>query len=141
MRGQNEERRIERVSLPVHGNLTFVHRLQEGALRSGRRAVDFIGQKDVGENRSRAEFEFPPVRKEDAGAENVAGEQVGSELQTAELAVERACQGFGQDGLPDTRRVLDQDVPFSQQRHDRQADRFGLPEEHCADPLFKRLHQ
>ena len=34
-------------------DLSFFHRFQQGRLHLGRRAIDFIGQNDVGENRPR----------------------------------------------------------------------------------------
>ena len=33
----------------AHRDLTLLHRLQQRGLRLGRRAIDFVGQNDVGE--------------------------------------------------------------------------------------------
>ena len=40
-------------------HLVLLHRLQHRRLRLGRRAIDFVGQHDVGEHRSLDELELP----------------------------------------------------------------------------------
>ena len=54
LRGQHEERVGQPVPLAADGHLPLLHRLEQGGLRLGRRAVDLVGQHDVGEDRARA---------------------------------------------------------------------------------------
>ena len=57
LRGQHEERVLHRVVGAADGRLAFLHRFEQGGLRLGRRAVDLVGQHDVGEDRPGQELE------------------------------------------------------------------------------------
>ena len=52
LRGQHEERLRQRIAHARRRDLMFLHRLEQRGLRLGRRAVDFVGQNHVGEDRS-----------------------------------------------------------------------------------------
>ena len=119
LRRQHEERRFEHVGPPFDRHLAFVHRLQQGALRAGGGAVDFVGQQNVREDRPATKLEVPQIGQVDTRAQDVAGQHVGRELQPRELAVETLRDGLGQQGLADARRIFDQEVAFRQQRNDR----------------------
>ncbi len=54
LRGQHEERVGQLVPGAADGDLAFLHGFEQGGLRLGRRAVDLVGQDDVGEQRARA---------------------------------------------------------------------------------------
>jgi len=74
-----------------HAHFPFLHRLQQGRLRLGRGAVDFVGQQDVGEDRPVDEAEVPPpllVFLQHVRAGDVRGHQVGRELDPLELDVQ-----------------------------------------------------
>ena len=93
LRGQHEERVGERMADAADGDLPLLHRFQQGGLRLGRRAVDFVGQDDVGEERP---FEEPALARagravlfQDFGAGDVGRHQVGRELHAAEREVQR----------------------------------------------------
>ena len=53
LRGQHEERIAQAVAHPADRDLPFLHGFEQGGLRLGRRAVDFVGQDHVGEQRAR----------------------------------------------------------------------------------------
>ena len=59
LRREDEERRAERVRLPVERHLPLAHRLQQGRLGPRRGPVDLVGQHDLGEQRARAGTETP----------------------------------------------------------------------------------
>src|SRR5262249_24482407 len=63
------------------------------------------------------------------GADQVAGQQVGRELDAVEAAVEASGDGLGQQGLADAGNVLDEQVAFCQKRDEGQVDDFGLAEQ------------
>jgi hypothetical protein len=48
--------------LPAVGDRKFLHGFQQGGLRFGRRAVDLVGQHDVGKQRPPVELEKPLAR-------------------------------------------------------------------------------
>ncbi len=100
--------------MPPDADLAFLHRFEHGCLRLGRRAVDFVRQNHVGENRA---FEEPElalagggILVNHLGAGDVAGHQVGGELDAFEGKVQRLRQRgnqqrFGQPRHPDQQRV------------------------------------
>jgi limonene-1,2-epoxide hydrolase len=44
---------VEVVALAADGDLVLLHRLEQGGLGLGRRAVDLVGEDDVREDRAR----------------------------------------------------------------------------------------
>ena len=95
LRGDDEERVGQRIGLLADGDLAFLHRLQEGRLGLGRRAVDLVGQNDVGEDRALDESELAPAvgrLVHEVGACNVRGHQVGRELNPPQRQVHRPRQ-------------------------------------------------
>ena len=52
LRGQDEERLFEGVTVVADGDLLFLHRFEQGALHLGGGAVDLVGQNEVGEDRA-----------------------------------------------------------------------------------------
>jgi hypothetical protein len=69
----------------------------------------------------------------DRDAGDVAGQQVGGELQPTDRAVDGAGQRLRQRGLADPGHVLDQQVPFGEQGHERDPDDLGLADQHAFD--------
>jgi hypothetical protein len=91
LRREHEERLGQRVVLAPDGDLVLLHRLEQRGLGLGRRAVDLVGQDDVGEDRARTNLNSRrPVAGllEHLGAGDVAGHQVGRELDAVERQVE-----------------------------------------------------
>ena len=52
LRGEHEKRLGQLTACAADGHLFFLHRLEQRGLRLGRRAVDLVGQQDVGEHRA-----------------------------------------------------------------------------------------
>ncbi len=121
--------------LAVDGDLPLAHGFQQSALRPRRGPIDFVGQHDIGEDRPGVEGELPRFRAIDAAAGNVAGQQVGRELDAAELAGQTAGDGLADERLADARHVLQQDMFAGQQGHDGKPDDFALPQDDAADVL------
>ena len=63
----------------------LLHRLQQRRLRLGRRAVDLVGEQQLGEDRALRQRERVGLEVEQVGAEDVARHQVGRELDAPEL--------------------------------------------------------
>ena len=89
LRGQDKERRRQRIALARHGDRLFLHGLEQSGLGLGGGAVYFISQYDIGEDRAFDELELA-VLVEYFGPGDVGGHQVGSEL----YAVEGETKGF-----------------------------------------------
>ena len=67
--GEHQERFFQGEGCISDGDLFLLHRFQEGALHLGWRAVDFIGQDDVGKNRSLLRRKTTVLLIEDHGAD------------------------------------------------------------------------
>ena len=54
LRREHVERLLELIGAPLNRDAVLLHRLEQRRLRLRRRAVDFVGEDDVGEDRARA---------------------------------------------------------------------------------------
>ncbi len=114
---------VHRVGDPLDRDLQLLHRLQQGRLSLRRRAVDLVGQQDVGEDRPLDERQLPPARGDvfldDVGAGDVGRHQVRGELDALEPQVEDLRQRLDQQGLGQPGHAGDHGMPPHHQRdHD-----------------------
>ena len=79
--------------------MTFCHHFQQGGLDLRRRAIDLVGQHDVGEDRAELDVERLLRRPVDAGPDEVRGHEVGRELQPGERAPEDASDRLSRQRL------------------------------------------
>ena len=132
LRGDREKRLGQPVGGLADRHIPFLHRLQQGGLRFGRGAVDFIGQQDVCEDGAFDKPESAPamfVFIQHIGAGDVRRHQVGGELDAFEVQVENPgqCadhQRFGQAGHP-----FQQAVPPSKDGGEQLFDHLILPDD------------
>ena len=81
---QHEERRGQREGIVADSDLVLLHGLQQRALHLRGRAIDLVGQHDVGEDRTFARREIAGACVVNEGADDVGRQQVGRELNAAE---------------------------------------------------------
>ena len=89
------------------GNLVFLHGFEQRGLRLGRRAVDFVGQNHVGENRAANEGHLPALAGflQNFRAGDVRRHEVRRELDALEFEMENLGDGFDQQASwPDRAR-------------------------------------
>jgi hypothetical protein len=91
------------------GHLPLLHDLQQRALHLRGRAVDLVGQQQVGEYRPEGHIELARRLVVDPCTDEVGRHQVRSELDSLELPADRAGQRLdrerlGQPGTPSTSR-------------------------------------
>ena len=132
LRGEHEKRRRERVMLAGHRDRAFLHRLEEGGLRFGRRPVDLVGEDDVGEERPLHEFELARL-VEDFGADDVGGHQVGGELDAVEAQAEGLGDGVDEEGFGEAGHPDQQHVATGKNRRGHFLDDVLLPHDHLAN--------
>ena len=84
-----------------------------------RRAIDFVGEQEGGEDRAWDKGEFVFLEVEHARAGDVRGHEVGRELNARELAAEKVRQGADQQRLGDAGHALDQRVLADEDRDER----------------------
>ena len=120
LRREDVERLVERIGPPLDRDAVLLHRLEQRRLRLGRRAVDFVGEDDVREDRPRREHHLPPAGRrvllDDVGAGDVGRHQVGRELDARELEVEHPRQRVDEQRLGQPGHADDQAVAAGEQR-------------------------
>ena len=93
LRRENEERIGKRIGLVADRHLPFLHRLEQCALHFGRRAIDFVGQDQVGKDRPELGREFAAARIVDQRADQVGRQKIGRELDALETGLNRRSPG------------------------------------------------
>ncbi len=130
--------------LYVHCYLPLLHRLQHGALGAGCGPVDLVGQDNLSHHRARAKLELLRLLVKVINAGHVRWEQIRGKLDAPKGAPQRAGHRLGQHRLANTRHVLDQHVPLTQQGNHHQldgpfpADNNSVDVAH--DPVHRRLN-
>jgi hypothetical protein len=114
LRGQHDERFVQlmRPTRDRYGPL--LHRFQQRGLSLGWRAVDFVGQQHLRENRTFDEHELPVPRfvfAQDYRPGQIGWHQVGRELSSLELQLHDPSQGADQQSLGQPRNAFDQAMP------------------------------
>src|SRR5579884_1226725 len=96
LRRQDEERIGQLVPRAADGDLAFLHRFEQSGLRLRRRAVDLVGEDDIGEQRAVQELEQTLACRlvflQNLGAGDVRRHEVRRELDAAEAQTERVGQ-------------------------------------------------
>ena len=112
---------------------------EQRALGFRRRPIDFIGQHQLGKDRSSLESELARFAVIDRHAEHIGGQEVAGELH----ALERQSQGLGdrmrEGGFADPRNVFDQQVSARQQTRQTQANLLLLAQNHPIDLSENRV--
>ena len=134
LRRQHEERIGQRPRLAERRHAPFLHRLEQRRLGLGRGAVDLVGQQQVGEDRAGVEHELlaAVALLEDVAAGDVGREQVGRELDAAEVERQQPRQRLDELGLAESGKAFEQHMASSEQRGDDLVDRLLLAEDHPA---------
>ncbi len=99
MCGDDEERRGQDVCLVADGDLAFLHGLEQRALHLGCGAVDFVGQKQVREDRAEVRGEFIRPLIEHLRTEDVRRQKVDGKLHAAKLEINRLGDRLYQQSL------------------------------------------
>ena len=113
----------------------LLHRLEQARLGLGRRAVDLVGQDEVGEDRARLEAEdaLAVLLDEDVRAGDVGRHQVRRELDPVERAVDGVRDGPDEHRLAEAGDALEQDVAVGQQAGQGLADEVALADDDPPD--------
>jgi hypothetical protein len=131
LRGQHVERLRQRVADAGGGDLMFLHGFEQRGLGLGRRAVDFVGQNHVGENRAVNEHHLSALGGllQNFRAGDVRRHEVGRELDALEFEVENLGDGFDQQRLGQAGRAGDQAMPAGKERQQNLLDHFPLADD------------
>ena len=144
LRGEHEEGHTDLTRDAVDRDLSLLHDLQERRLRLRARAVDLVGEDDVGEDGPGVEFERTGLLVVDRDAGDIAREQVGSELDARVRPLNGLRDSSRERGLAGARNVLEQDVPVAEHRGQDEFDDVALAQDGALDvvgDLRERLRE
>ncbi len=125
-----------------HGDTAFLHGFEKRRLRPRRRAIDFVGEHDVREDRSPLEDELALSAgriDQDVRAGHVSRHQVRRALHAGEPEIGGVAQRFDEQRLAESRRPLDERVPLTEETHQQVIDERRVPDEHAADFRLQRI--
>jgi hypothetical protein len=141
LRGQNEERRVQRVGRVAEGDLTLLHAFQESGLHLGGGAVDLVRENDVREHRALARRELPRRLVEHHGPHQVRGQQVRRELDAPERSVHHLGERADRQRLGEAGHPLEQHVAPAEDRHEQALYHLALSHHAALDLLDRRAEQ
>src|SRR6266853_1600657 len=137
LRGQHEEGNGQLVIVPTHGAGQLLHGLEQRRLRLWRRAINFVGQHDVPEDRPRDEGPAPVARGgillDDVRSGDVGGHQVRRELDALEYQAERLGNRADHERLRRAGQAGDQAMAAYEKRDENLVEHFLLPDDNLAD--------
>ena len=133
LRREHEEGHADRPRDAVDRHLSLLHDLEQRGLRLRARAVDLVGEHDVREDGPGVELELARLLVVDRDAGDVAGQQVGGELDAGVRALHRLRERPGERGLAGARDVLEQHVALAEHRGEHELDDVALAEHGVLD--------
>ncbi len=123
--------------LAADGDLLLLHRFQQGRLRFRRRAVDLVGQHNVGEQRPGQKTERTRTRLfvflNNLRARDVGRHQVGRELHAVELERQRIGKRANHQRLGQPGHAHQQAMPAGEKGDEQLLDHFLLPDDALGD--------
>ncbi len=122
-------------------DLALGHDLEQRRLHLGRRAVDLVGEHEVGEHRAQLDVEGLGGAAVDAGADDVGGHQVGGELDAGEGAADDRGEGLDRERLGQAGHALEQHVAPGEQADEEALDGPVLADDDLLDLEERLLEQ
>ena len=141
LRGEHEERFFQFKSLIADRDLLFLHRFEQRALHFGGRAIDFVGENEVREDRAFARGEPAALRIVNLRADQVGGQKVGRELQPGKFYAETLRERFDGKRFGETRNAFEQNVAVGEQADDESLDQISLADDDFAHLAHERAHE
>ncbi len=102
LRRHDKERLLKPVDGTAHGDAVLLHGFQQSGLRLRRGSVDFVGQNNLGKQRTGLEAEDALAVNpftDDVGADDVRWHQVWGELNAVEIEIDCLAECADQQGL------------------------------------------
>ena len=146
LRGHDEERIGQRARLAGDGDLVLLHRFEQRGLRLRRRAIHFVREEQIGEDRPGEIFELQLAFAllEQLRADDVARHQIGRELDALETERQRLREAAHEQRLREARHADEQAVAARKKAHEQQPDDRLLADHDLAefrgDPRVNVLH-
>ena len=141
LRRQNQKRFFELESIFADGDLLFLHRFEQRALHLRRRAIDFVRQNQIGEDRPFARGEAAGLRIVNLRADDVGGQHVRRELQARKFHADARGHGFDGQGFRQPRHAFEQNVAVGEQPDDQPLGQIILPDDDFSKFREKRVRE
>ncbi len=141
LRRDDEERLGKGVRLSVDGHLRLRHAFEQGGLSARRRAVDLVGEQNVGKDGARAKHELLRLLVVNGEPRDVRRQKVRSELDAFEMECQASRERPREHRLAGAGNVLDQEMTFAEQGHERELDHVRLPDDHALHVGFDALDE
>src|SRR6266566_2046874 len=126
--------------LAADRHLALLHDLEQRALHLRRRAVDLVGQQEIGEHRAERRLELAVLLVVDPRADEVGGYEVRRELDPLELAADRLRDRLHRERLRETRNALDEKMATREKSDDDALEQVVLPDDDLLDLEEQTLH-
>ena len=131
----------KRMADAVDGDGLFLHDLEQGRLRLGRRAVDLVGHKNIGENRPGAKLKPARPQVKHVRAQDVRRHQVRGELDALAVDPQEAGDGPRHQRFGGARHPFEQDVAAANKGQQHELDVLALPDDHALRALQQIFDQ
>ena len=141
LRRQNQKRFFELESIFANRDLFFLHRFEQRALHLGRRAVDFVGENEIREDRAFARGEAAGLRIVNLRADDVGGQHVRRELQARKFHADARGHGFDGQRFRQPRHAFEQNVAVGEQADDQPLGQIILPDDDFAEFVKQRMRE
>jgi len=133
LRRDDHEAVAERQALAIDRDGSLLHRLEQRGLGLGRGAVDLVREQQFGKDRAARHGEGRGLEVEQVRPDDVAGHEIGGELNAPEFEPDSAREGARERGLGGARRAFEQDVAARQHRDQHEVDGRLLADHGLAD--------
>ena len=140
LRGNHKKRRRQRMRAVIHRHLPLLHRFQQRRLTLRRRTVHLIGKQQLREHRPLMKDQRLRLRFQRRKTDHIGRQQIGRELNTAEIQPKRGSKRLGKRRLACPRQILQQQMPAREQTRRRQRNHLFLADNNRTQ-LGKRLLQ
>jgi len=121
----------------IDRDLVLIHRLQQRRLSLGSRAIDLVGQQDIGEHRATLELELLFRRRVNRDADHVRRQHIAGELHSLKAAFQGAGNGLAERRFPHAGDAFNQQMSAGQQANHRQPNHFVLAANHFPQGVFE----
>jgi hypothetical protein len=131
--GEHDERARQLEAVALDGDLSLLHRLEQGCLRLGRRPVDLVGEDHVRKHRAGSQREGGVLGRQHVGAGDVRRQQVGGELDAPHGAADGSGEALHERRLRHARHSLEQHVAVRQDRDEHRVQHPPRADVHARD--------
>lgn len=135
----HEKRRRKREGFARDGYPAFLHGLKKGRLHFRRGAVNFVGNDDVGEDRSFLYREFAGLGAVRLGSDDVGRKEVRRELDSYRFQIEGLGEGFGHQSLSESGNAFQKDMPVGNEADEQALQKLVLPDDDFGNLKRERI--